>query len=143
MHEKTSQRAQARMSDRKKHLQAKAFSEIAQVFQESGWRLLSTALLGRVNQESLTELKIAWSRPELAEMLTNDEAALSLLRSAWVVNEASRLLPEDKEFVELATRSRMQTQRLVAKAVTAFEKENGKPLVPSAYAILIHRRDEC
>jgi hypothetical protein len=141
----TSKRAQLRMPDRKKQEQAETLGRTMAELQRANWGLLSSARKGLVDQESLTELQIAWSNPTLAAMVADGRESLGLLRSAWVVNEAASLLPHSRELNEFATQVRLKTQGLAAKAIATAQdstKGNLRTIVQAVYAALIYRQDE-
>jgi hypothetical protein len=96
--------------------------DVALAHDHFSWQLLSAAVGGELNLESLTELQIAWKSPHTAELL-NGPAKSLLLRSLWTVCDASRVLPNEQELAALAASARTQCQSAAADAITALEKD--------------------
>jgi len=85
------------------------------------WRLLAGASRARLDLEALTELRIAWNRPEMAELLQG-AGALTALRSLWAVTESARALPEERELASLASFVRETSRAAVGDALASLAK---------------------
>jgi hypothetical protein len=115
---------------------------VAAAHERFGQQLLAAAAGGELDLQALTELQIAWNRPESAALL-NGEAAVLLLRSCWMLQEASRALPEAVELRALAEKARETTREAAQRAVVQLSE---KPEDAAAFAATLYaalgRRDE-
>jgi Ca-activated chloride channel family protein len=115
-----------RFADRKDKLAkadaARAKSRIAAAHDEFSWKLLAGAADGRLDDEAITELRIAWKAPQTADLLNGAGAGLAM-RSLWAITESSRALTDDKELVELAASARQQAKAAARQALAALQKK--------------------
>jgi len=101
-----------------------------------GWQLLAAACRGEVDDEALTEIRIAWGRPELAG-LVDSPAACVVMRTAWIIIEASRAVPEDETLRALAA----EAEKLVAlHAKTCAEALQEEPTNIGHYLSVLYAR---
>jgi Ca-activated chloride channel family protein len=98
----TSKRWAARKDLQAKRVAARAKAETFGALDQFGWQLLAAACEGRIDDEALTELRIAWGRPECAALIESPAACVAM-RTAWILVEASRTVPEDEALRALAT----------------------------------------
>ncbi len=128
LHKVTSRRAEDRREEIRKLDSLDALLATAAVHDEYSWQLLAAALVGELDLEALTELKIVWKAGETEELLEGDGAPI-VLRSAWTVAVAARLLPDRKELAALAESARKGCRAAAVKAVASLK---GKPHDASA-----------
>jgi hypothetical protein len=114
------QRVTARKEQLAKARQARELLAAAAVHDHFGWQLLAAAAGGRVDDEALTELAIAWRNPATAELLKGEGAGLAL-RSLWIVREASRSLPNEPELAALAETALKQSHDARQQALKTLE----------------------
>jgi Ca-activated chloride channel family protein len=126
----TVQRAKARRELAAKVMAARRRAHVARAMRENGWKLLAAAVDGRLDDEAFTELQIAWDSPEAAE-LRDARVPLSALRSAWVLSQAARLLPDSKPLARLAAEANRQADLAVESALASLKD------APSAQANLL------
>ena len=101
LHRLTVARATERGEDAAKALDAREQMGVALALDRFSWQLLSAAAQGKLDDESLTELRIAWRRPEIAEVVK--QAPALALRSCWAIRQADGALPREMdEMDELA-----------------------------------------
>ncbi|MEX2316458.1 MAG: hypothetical protein WD669_04850 [Pirellulales bacterium] len=118
------QLAQARTANRKAGRAAaqlqRAQDRALAAIDAHGWPLLAAAAGGRLDVEALTELEIAWKT--LAVSKRSEVADLLVLRMAWIVDEAARSLPEEKELAEFAKQVAADTREITQAVVAAIGK---------------------
>ncbi|MFO8013550.1 MAG: VIT domain-containing protein [Phycisphaerae bacterium] len=95
LHRITSARAKARKDVLAKLGAAREKGRVLAAIETYTWRLLADAAAGRVDDEALTHLRVAWQDEAVADLATHEAAALTLLRSAWALTEASDLTKDD------------------------------------------------
>jgi len=138
LHKRTVKRAEARRELAAKAIAAGRRAHVAQSMREHGWKLLVAALDGRLDDEALTELRIAWDSPQAAE-LCEAKVPLTTLRSAWVITHAARLLPENDALARLADHAKKQAGKGIQTTVESLEQNTGAPAyqLAAVYAALI------
>jgi len=117
----TRKRAEERKEAVAKSRAARGEVEVAAVHTAFGWQLLAGAAGGRVDPEALTELAIAWRRPETARLLEGPGAAV-VLRSAWAICESARALPENDELAALAREVLKRAEPVADGALTRLKE---------------------
>ncbi len=100
---------------------------IASAHDQFGWQLLAAAAKGRGDLEALTELQIAW-RDKATQDLLGDAQRGTVLRSLWMVCEAAKALPDDKELAALADEAR-ELSLEAAQAALADLREKPEDVV--------------
>ena len=100
----TSKRWAARAELREKRIAWRAKVETLRALDHFGWQLLAGACRGDVDDEALTELRIAWNSPKLAEILSSESRWL-VMRVAWILGEAAATVSDDKDLRALATKA--------------------------------------
>jgi hypothetical protein len=115
---------------------------IAATHEYFSWQLLSNAAAGLLDTEALTELTIAWNRPETAELLKGPGAAV-VIRSWWAVAETARALPGEPQLASLAEFAGAQTRDAVKAAHEAVAKnpQEAALLASVVYAGLAEREN--
>jgi hypothetical protein len=138
----TAKRYAARKDELANAKAARQREDTALKHQSFGWQLLSAAAGGQLDLEALTELQIAWKQPDTAELLKGQDAALAI-RSAWILAEASRALPGERELADLARAAQERSREAVEAAIKALEAKPEDEL--AFFAVLyasLARRDE-
>jgi hypothetical protein len=105
---KTFKRVTARKEQLAKAREAREQYSVAAAHDQFGWQLLAAAAAGRLDDEALTELSVAWRDSATQELLKED--ASLVLRSLWIVCEAARSMPRQRELAELAKAAIEQSQ---------------------------------
>jgi hypothetical protein len=118
----TRKRAEERKEAVAKLRAARREIDVAALHTAFGWQLLAAAADGRVDAEALTELTIAWRRPETAKLLEGPGAAV-VLRSAWAIVESARALSENDELAALTREALKQAGPAARAALARLEKE--------------------
>jgi len=95
--------------------------ETAAVHEQFGWKLLAAALGGGLDLEALTELQVAWKAEETTRLLEGKGGGV-VLRSAWAITAAARLIPEKRELAALATAVRGRSHKAAQKAAAAVKE---------------------
>ena len=132
----TSKRWAAREKLHEERVAAMARAETFGALDQFGWQLLAAACRGEVDDEALTEIRIAWGRPELAG-LVDSPAACVVMRTAWIIIEASRAVPEDETLRALAA----EAEKLVAlHAKTCAEALQEEPTNIGHYLSVLYAR---
>jgi hypothetical protein len=138
--------ARARLADRKE-ARAKADAAWAQYralssLEAYGWPLLSAAAAGRLDEEALTELQIAWKSLDRAKAAPEMNALL--LRTVWIVSESAAALAGERELADfsrtLAADTRDLSQAAVA-AISAAGEHSIAQYAAATYAALARRND--
>jgi len=120
IHKKTSARALVRQEQVRKVRELSRLIETFAVHDQFGWKLLAAALAGRVDDEALTELQIAWRAEETKKLLDGEGAGIAL-RSAWAITAASRLLSDHKQIAVWADQVRKRCRPAAEKAIAALK----------------------
>jgi hypothetical protein len=115
------ERVAKRKSLVEKNAAVDALLQTAAAHDSFGWKLLAAAADGRVDEEALVELQIAWREPQTKELLKGHGRAL-VLRSAWLVSEAARAVPQNAELADLAKSVRSMVAETAGEALTTLEK---------------------
>ena len=95
LHKTTSARAEVRTPVLEKLRAAREKGRVLAAIRAYTWRLLADAAAGRVDDQALTHLRVAWQDPGVDDLATHEAAALPLLRSAWALTEAGDLTKDD------------------------------------------------
>ncbi len=98
---KTAKRASDRKDDLVNAREALRRLQVIASHDAFAWRLLAAAADRRLDLEALTELQIAWRRPETMKLLEAKSPGV-MMRSAWAVMESARALPDEGELQTLA-----------------------------------------
>lgn len=106
--EVAAKRLAARKEPMAKDAQAAKLSSVAMVHQAFAWKLLAAAAAGSLDDESLTELEIAWRDPATAELLKGESSVVAL-RSLWTIQEAAQTLSDDQRLSALAASALKQS----------------------------------
>lgn len=138
----TSRRAAERKAVENKISAARHRLRIAQLHAAFGWQLLAAAAEGRLDAEALTELSMAWNDPATTRFLAGKGRAL-VMRSLWIVTEASRALHEQPELATLARRATEISRPFVSDAVKRLEHnpDDDDGFAALLYAALAMRDD--
>jgi hypothetical protein len=139
----TVQRAKQRQAKIDERKAARHTAEVAGLHATFGWRLLAAAADGRLDDEALTELTIAWNDDATHELLKGDGRSLAM-RSLWLIHEAAAALPQEAPLDALARSAYEQAAPLFAETQMALEKEPEKTeaYVALLYATLSSPNDE-
>jgi hypothetical protein len=100
---------------------ARRRSQVASSHATFGWQLLSSAMKGQLDDEAVTELRIAWRSPVTTELLKTEARPL-VLRSLWMVTEAARVMSGDGQTANLAQEAMKSARPFVSEARDAVEK---------------------
>ena len=108
-----------------------------------GWKLMSAAADGRLDDEALAELEIAWRQPQTAAVLKGNSRALAL-RSLWMIKESAHALPENSQLAALTKKARSLTADAISESIAALKKQPDDAAASTAvlYAALASRGDE-
>jgi hypothetical protein len=118
----TAKRFAERKEQAERTAKARALFDVAKIHERFGWQLLAAAAAGSVDLEALSELQIAWQRPETSQLLKGD-ARMVVLRSWWILNEALAAVgTEDEELSALAQSARRACESAVENAVQSLQK---------------------
>ncbi|HUW56709.1 MAG TPA: VIT domain-containing protein [Planctomycetota bacterium] len=105
LHEITSARAQSRKDGPEKLLAAAERARLHAAMRDYSWPLLAAACRGELDVEAATELQLAWSSPEVPELLKTTRSWVPL-RSLWAISQAAKVLPDQPGLPELAEAAR-------------------------------------
>ena len=119
LHTETVRRAKERRPEFDRLLEALERNRVIGKLHTFSWRLLAAAADGKLDLEALTELQIAWKRPEMAEILKG-KTHLTVLRSLWAITESAKALPKQAEFQALAKQVRVLSAPAAKAAMDAF-----------------------
>ncbi|MBN1918501.1 MAG: VWA domain-containing protein [Verrucomicrobia bacterium] len=119
-----------------KRVAAQTKAETFGALDQFGWQLLAAACNGEVDDEALTELRIAWSRPECAGLIDSPAACVAM-RTAWILIEASRAVPENEALRELAAEAVALAAARARDCLQALEEE---PLNVNHYLGVLYAR---
>ncbi len=95
------------------------------------WRLLASAIDGKVNEEALTTLQKAWEDPLLEAIITGGNQYIAV-RSAWCIRTAAEAVPTDAELTALS-------ERVLSKVTTIKQpklQDNLSAYLSTLYAVL-------
>jgi hypothetical protein len=136
LHTVTAKRFADRKARAERSAKADALMRAASAHQQFGWQLLAAAAAGKLDDEALTELTIAWKRPETAELLKGGGRAV-VLRSWWMVKETLSALGanDNKELSALESLARKTCEPAASDALAALEK---KPDDSDAFAAVLY-----
>ncbi len=141
LHKKTVERAKQRKNMVAKIAEVKAKSEIMETMSEHGLRLVSAAAGGTLDLEALTELQIAWSRPETADMLKKPGNNI-MMRTLWAMVESAGALPGEKELAELAKKAQTAARESAGKTIEVLgERPSDEQQSAAVYAALAYPAD--
>jgi hypothetical protein len=142
LHAKTVKRHVARKEQLAKASQARLRLAAAAVHDQFGWQLLAGVAGGWLDDEALTELSIAWRSEATAQLLKGDAATL-VLRSLWILREAARSLPQERELTALAQAALEQSAGARARLQKALDAKPGdeSTRLGVLYASLAHPGD--
>jgi len=129
----TSKRWAARAELREKRIAWRAKVETLRALDQFGWQLLAGACRGEVDDEALTELRIAWNSPELKEILSSESKWL-VMRAAWILSETARAVPGNKVLDTTAAEALRTVLERHGPLAEALEKEPDS--VPTYFAAL-------
>jgi Ca-activated chloride channel family protein len=121
LHKTTSARAEVRTPVLEKLRAAREKGRVLAAIRAYTWRLLADAAAGRVDDQALTHLRVAWQDPGVDDLATHEAAALPLLRSAWALTEAGDLTRDDA-VRKLAHTARTRSARARKQVVERLEK---------------------
>jgi len=107
-----------------------------------GYKLLSSAAGGHLNDEALTELQIAWQKPQIAELLKGRGRPLAL-RALWMMSEASQALPEAGDLAKLVKTARNVASDAMRDSIDNLKKkpDDAEAFTAALYAALASRAD--
>jgi Ca-activated chloride channel family protein len=132
LHKLTAKRFSDRKAQAEKSAKASALVRVANAHEQFGWQLLAAAAAGVLDVEALTELQIAWQRPETAQLLKGEGRAV-VLRSWWIASEALPAIGMDeKELAALVQLARSACEPAARDALATLEKEPNNPEVFAA-----------
>ena len=129
----THKRELASRESAEKRETARRQSQVASSHATFGWQLLSSATKGQLDDEAVTELRIAWRSPVTAELLKTEARPL-VLRSLWMVTEAARVMSGDERMANLAQEAMKSARPFINEARDAVEKTPSD--VPAFYGLL-------
>lgn len=102
LHQAALKRWAARADAREKRLAARRQAQALQTMAEFSLPLYSAALHGKVDDEALTELHIAWQEEATVKDILQGPHAGVAARSAWALANAAALMPKDESLANLA-----------------------------------------
>jgi hypothetical protein len=143
LHKVTTKRFAERNKQADQLADAKSLLEVANTHEQYGWQLLAAAAAGSTDLEALTELQIAWRRPETARLLKGSGRGV-ILRSWWIVNEAHGALGQkNEELAALVESADRACQPAADEAVAALAKkpDDGEAFAAVLYSVLARRND--
>jgi Ca-activated chloride channel family protein len=134
LQKKTVARATARKESRAAAAVAREKAEVLGSVRDFSWPLLAASWVpspvhlhrggsGKIDDEALTELEIAWRSPQAAALLA--ERPLEMLRSAWAISRAAKALPAETRAAVLAARALEASRAPAAEVVARLEKAPG------------------
>ena len=129
----TSVRAQSFKEVRRKRQEFDDAVTVAREANGYAWPLLTSAREGKVDLEALTHLEVAWKSPHVSTFLKSGRAA-GVMRSAWAIIDASRMLPQDAELADLARSVRLKLAEGMNESLAAHLKNPDDP--NAFYAVL-------
>jgi hypothetical protein len=121
---RTAARAKARKDDLATARETARRLEVVMAHDHYAWQLLAAAAEGKLDLEALTELQIAWKRPETSKLLEAKSPGV-LLRSWWAVAESARALPQENELQALARSVGSMAQSAVDRVITRLKEHPG------------------
>jgi len=121
LHKTTSARAEARKEPLQHIAAYREKVRVAAALSEYSWRLLAEAAAGRLDDEALTQLRVAWQHVEVNDLAKNEAAALILLRSAWALTTANNLIKSD-DLSTLAHQARTRSEPAMKRVLETLEK---------------------
>ena len=130
----TAKRSEQRQEFVGKLSAARQLRQVADSHATFGWQLLAAAAGGRVDDEALTELKIAWHDSATQKLLVDNGRSLAM-RSLWIVTESASALPDEPELRELASFALAKAEPFLEKTLQQVAEDEGKT---DAYAGLLY-----
>ena len=142
LHKITSTRAEVRKDTLDKLQSAREKGRVLSPLAEYSWRLLADAAAGRLDDEALTHLRVAWRDEAIDDLATNPATAPVLLRSAWALTIASHGV-KDEALAALAHTARTRSEPARKLVLETLEKapQNVQAGLGLLYAALTTRSD--
>ena len=112
-----SARAQAGKDATAARLAATEQDRVAAALDAWTWPLAAAAAQGKLDDEALTELRIAWQSPQMGGVLAGAQGVAGM-RSLWALAESARALPREAELAAVA-KAAQETARKAADAAAA------------------------
>ena len=108
LHQAALKRWTARAEGREKRLAVRRQAEALQAMAEFSLPFYNAALQGKVDDEALTELRVAWQseradRDAVLKALLQGPNAGVAVRSAWAIASAAAFMPKDETLAQLAS----------------------------------------
>lgn len=101
------------------------------------WKLLASAINGKVDKDALTKLQKAWEDPMLETVMTGENQYIAV-RSAWCIHTAAQAVPTHAELTALSERVLSK----VSKLKLLKPRGNALPAYLSTlYAVLAQQED--
>ncbi len=107
------------------------------------WRVLADAAGGQLDDETLTQLRIAWASPQVETLIAGEGAGLAF-RSQWAIQEAALAMPLNGGLQKLAAIAMQKTDKRAGEVLEALKKNpDDQGAYPAAlYAAMARRGDE-
>jgi hypothetical protein len=101
------------------------------------WQLLASAYRGRIDDEALIELHVAWGSPSITKIVEGANSWVTM-RSAWIISEAARTHSKNKELRMLAENVLAVVKKQFAPAIKTLKKrpDGPGPYLSALYSVL-------
>ncbi|MFQ5802220.1 MAG: VIT domain-containing protein [Candidatus Methylomirabilales bacterium] len=101
------------------------------------WQLLASAYRGRVDDEAMIELDVAWESPSITKIVEGPNNWITM-RSAWIISEAARTHPKNRRLRMLAEKVLSVVKKQVAPAIKTLKKraDGPGPYLSALYSVL-------
>jgi hypothetical protein len=137
LHKEVAARWAERSGARKKRMAAYERRRILTALDTFSWQLLARAYRGRIDDEALTELHVAWGNPKIKEIVKGVNNWITM-RSAWIITEAVRTNPNNKELRALAKKVLSSAEKQFPAAIKTLKKRPNflGPYLATLYSVL-------
>ena len=129
----TIDRWQTRAEARETHAEEKEHDRIVSNLATASLALLSEALNGKVDVESLTRLQMTWEDPHI-KSIVEDEYLFVATRSAWCIRTAAQLLPTDTELTAFSQSVLSKVKRM--RTLKSPREDSFAAYLGTLYALL-------
>ncbi len=138
----TAKRARDRKASLAEARAAARRRETLAALSDGAWALLASAATGEVDQETLTELQIAW-RDAAIDKLAEAKSPGVLIRSWWAIAEAARAVPDDPELQTLAKKVEQRLQPAAERVLQTLQANPSdlETVLVALYAALATSKD--
>ncbi len=137
LQKEVSMRWAERSEARKKRMAAYERRRILTALDTFSWQLLASAYQGRIDDEALIELRVAWGSPSITKIVEGPNGWVTM-RSAWIISEAARTDSKNKELRMLAENVLAVVKKQFAPAIKTLKKrpDGPGPYLSALYSVL-------